>query len=424
MLKKAIVFLLLMTASVHVVAQVHAQWRGEIRDGSYKVENLINSWPAEGPELVWTAEVEGVGYSSPSVTEDAIYITGLIDTLEYVSAYDLQGKLLWKSELGPGWTASFNASRSTPLVVDDKVYAVSGLGYIACFDRFSGKTIWKKDAIREYEGHYDIWGVAESLLYHDGKVIFTPCGNRTTMVAMDALTSNTAWESESFGDSSAYVSPILINYAGEDRIIGVSSNYIFSVSPENGRIHWRKTYSDILPPTGNADFPIQNTTSPLYHEGQIYVTSGYDHVGVMYSLNEDGSDAELIWTDSTLDVHHGGVVLVNGYIYGSNWLNNGNGNWACIDWESGETMYEEKWINKGSIIAVNERLFCYEERFGNIAMVEASPEGFHIISQFQPTQERGWRHWSHPVIHNGILYNRFKDQLRAYRIAATTEVQF
>ncbi len=226
------------------------------------------------------------------------------------------------------------------------------------------------------------------------------------MVALNAESGKTVWESTSLPDSSAYVSPILINYAGRNFIVSVSSNYIFALDPGTGDIIWNKTYSDIHPPKEHPDFPISNTNSPLYHDGQIYVTSGYNHVGVMLKLNEDGSDADLIWTDSTLDVHHGGVVLVDGYIYGSNWLHNGNGNWCCIDWKTGETMYESSWINKGSIVAADNKLYCYEEKTGHIALVEPETDDFSIISTFRPNK-KGWPHWSHLVIRDGVLYVRY-----------------
>ena len=410
------VFLWLVMMTVQIQAQVISQWRGENRNGNYLEENLLGEWPENGPELLWSVDGIGEGYSSASVTEDAIYLTGLIDTLEYVTALDLDGNQLWQTVFGPGWNTTFAASRSTPTVIHDKVYVVSGLGHVACINRKTGDLDWKIDAHKKFEGEWDIWGVAESLLYFEGKIFYTPCGKRTTMVALDAMSGETIWESVSFPDSSAYVSPILINYEDRDMILSVTSNYIFAVDPENGDIIWRKTYTDIYPPIESPDFPISNTNSPLYHDGQLYVTSGYNHVGVMFKLNEDGSDADLIWTDSTLDVHHGGVVLLNGYIYGANWLHNGNGNWCCIDWKNGETMFEAAWINKGSIIGADNKLYCYEEKTGNIALVEPATNDFHVISTFRPI-ERGWPHWSHLVIRNAVLYVRYEETLMAFNIS-------
>ena len=95
-------------------AQQISQWRGDNRTGIYNDENLLEEWPESGPELLWSVNGIGEGYSSASVTEDAIYLTGLIDTIEYVTALDLGGKQLWQTEFGPGWITSFELSRSTP----------------------------------------------------------------------------------------------------------------------------------------------------------------------------------------------------------------------------------------------------------------------------------------------------------------------
>jgi len=407
---------LLISFPVYNQAQVLAEWRGERRSGIFPEKNLLDKWPENGPELLWSIEGIGEGFSSASVTEDAIYLTGLIDSTEFVTTLDLNGSKLWQTPLGPGWNTSFNASRSTPTVVGDFVFAVSGMGHIACLNRRTGEPVWNLDAYAKFEGEWDIWGVAESLLYHEGKIFYTPCGQRTTMVALDARSGETVWESIPLPDSSAYVSPILVKHGDRDMIVTVTSNYILALDPDNGNFLWKKTYSNILPPTEHPDFPISNTNSPLFHDGHIYVTSGYNHVGAMLKMKSDGSDADLVWTDSTLDVNHGGVVLMNGYIYGANWLHNGNGNWCCIDWKTGETMFEEAWINKGSIIAADNKLYCYEEKTGNIALVEPATDSLHVISSFRPIN-KGWPHWSHLVIRDGVLYLRYEDQLMAYNIS-------
>ncbi len=79
-------------------------------------------------------------------------------------------------------------------------------------------------------------------------------------------------------------------------------------------------------------------------------------------------------------------------------------------------MFEVSWINKGSIIAADNKLYCYEEKTGNIALVKPSTYDFDIISSFRPFH-KGWPHWSHLVIRNGVLYVRYKDVLKAYNIS-------
>jgi outer membrane protein assembly factor BamB len=188
------------------------------------------------------------------------------------------------------------------------------------------------------------------------------------------------------------------------------------VDASDGKILWKYDYASLRPEKGLEIWPgapFTNTITPLYHEGKIYITGGYEHVGAMFKLDDNGSAIHLLWIDSTLDCHHGGVVLVNGYIYGSNWISNASGNWCCIDWETGKTRYEEKWFTKGSIITADGMLYCYEEKNGNIGLVRATPEKFDLISRFRISEGRG-PHWSHPVIGEGILYIRHGEVLMAF----------
>ena len=137
----------------------------------------------------------------------------------------------------------------------------------------------------------------------------------------------------------------------------------------------------------------------------------------MLNLSEDGQSVDIAWISSVLDVHHGGVVKIGNHIYGSNWIDNRMGNWVCLDWETGEVKYETEWINKGSVIAAEGNLYCYEEKTGNIALVKATPEKFDIISSFKVPLGTG-PHWSHPLIKDGVLYIRHMDALMAYDIKA------
>jgi len=135
----------------------------------------------------------------------------------------------------------------------------------------------------------------------------------------------------------------------------------------------------------------------------------------MYELSEDGNQVQTKWTQPTLDVHHGGFVVVDGYIYGSNWLNNKKGNWVCLDWKTGKVMYENKWKNKGSVIAAEGMLYCYEEHKGNLALVRATPEKFDVVSSFQ-IKMGSKQHWAHPAISDGRLYVRHGEALMVYDI--------
>jgi len=141
-------------------------------------------------------------------------------------------------------------------------------------------------------------------------------------------------------------------------------------------------YTDFKTPYFDEEGSEINCVMPIYKDGKIFITSGYDHIAVMFNLSDDGPSVDVVWKEMNFDNHHGGVVEVKGYLYDSNWLHNGAGNWLYLDWETGEIMYDTKWINKGSIIYVDGLLDVYEERSGNIALVKTTPEKFNLISSF------------------------------------------
>ena len=182
---------------------------------------------------------------------------------------------------------------------------------------------------------------------------------------------------------------------------------------------WQGSFPDSRSTPNVVDHPISpviNVNTPLYHEGMIYISKGYDHEGVMFSISPDSEKIEQVWSDTVLDIHLGGMVLNNGYIYGSNWLHNRDGNWCCLNWETGEVMYETHWKNKGAIIQADGMLYCFEEKGGHMALVEPTPEEFRIKSSFKTAYGSGPA-WAHPVIRAGVLYIRRGKAVMAYNIA-------
>ena len=419
-LKLTLIFTFLI--ALHANAQILSQWRGENRDGIYNETGLLKQWPEDGPELLWFNDSLPKGYSSPAIDDFAIYTTGIIDTLDYLFALDFTRKMLWKTPVGGAWTNSFSDSRATPTIDGDKLYVESGTCVISCVDKKSGEILWQVDGFNTYEGIAGTWGYSESLVVLDDKVFFTPAGLQTTMVALNKNTGEEVWQTESLNDTAGYVSPILVNENGKNILITVLSNNVFGVDAENGKIMFSHNYSEIDDDRAYAlwNSPSAsriNTNSPIYYNKEIYVTSGYNHSGVKYKLNDAMNALEVVWTDSVLDVHHGGVVLVDNYLYGANWLNNSQGNWCCVNWETGKLAYETKWNTKGSVIYADGMLYCYEEKRGNLALVEPTPEKFNVISEFRITKGKG-PHWSHLVIKDKKLYVRHENALMVFDIAA------
>jgi outer membrane protein assembly factor BamB len=410
---KTNLFLLLLFLSSISYSQEIVDWRGPNRTGVYNETDLLDVWPKNGPELIWSTKNIYDGYSSVTVANNSIYLTGINDSFDVLIALDMSGKIKWQTPYGRAWNGSYNESRCTPTFENNKIYVSSGLGDLACIDANTGEIIWSVKASDELGGTFGRWGISESLLIVDNKLIYTPGGNQTTIVAYNKLTGELIWKSESINDDPSYVSPLLISRNGKKIITTVTNNYIIGVLPETGKILWQFDFGAQKAP----DARNNQTNTPLYSDGQLFVTSGYNHYGVMLNLSEDAESVSLAWVDSTLDVHHGGVVLVDGHIYGANWHHNRMGSWVCLDWNTGKVKYNEEWLNKGSIISADGKLYCYEEKSGNIALVKANPKEFKVISSFKVPFGKG-PHWSHPVIKNGVLYIRHMDALMAYSISS------
>ena len=382
-------------------------WRGPEHNGYYPDKGLLNQWPEAGPQMVFETEDAGKGYSSPLVVNDRVYITGLNEdgTREVFQCYNLQGKKQYTVEYGNPWKQSYPETRTTPAIVDGKAYVISGMAEIVCINIADGKILWKVDGGTKYQRQTGMWGTSECPLVFDDKVIYTPCGNQTAMVALNRNTGEEIWKTRPLNEKSGYVSPIMIEYKGKRQIVGSTNQTAFGVNPDNGEIMW--TYDDWGPRhTGQGGRDNIAPNSALYKDGRIFFCHGYNINGFQLQLADDLKSVKLTWRNETLDTHHGGYVLVNGKIYGSNWISNNDGNWCCVDWNTGKTDYEEKWTGgagKGSIIAADNKLYIYDERRGFVGLVKPDPAKFDVVSKFRVAKGSG-PYWAHMSIDKGVLY--------------------
>ncbi len=389
-----------------------AQWRGENRDGHYQEQGLLKMWPEQGPERILTVEGIGRGFSSVIVANNTIYVTGMMGTTDHLSAIDFAGNIKWQIPYGQSWPNSYPDTRSTPTIDGDRIYLVSGTGELVCIDAGDGAQIWSVNVDQDFEGEWGRWGVAESPLIVDDKVICSPGGNQTTVVAFNKHTGELAWKTKSLSAERSYVSPVLFEHQGHRFILAMTGEDLVAVDPETGDLSWVYKYFN---PEWSERRSLILVNTPIFKEDEIFISKGYDYPSVMLKLDPAGTSVQEKWVNRTLDTHHGGFVHVEGYIYGSNWTNNRLGNWVCLDWETGEVQYEVEWHNKGSVIFADGMLYCYEEKSGNIALVKPNPKTFEVVSSFKVDLGSG-PHWAHPTIYNGKLYVRHGDVLMVYNI--------
>lgn len=394
-----------------------AQWQGPDRNGIFPDTMLLGEWPDGGPEVLFISEDIGRGFSSAVATDSMIYVTGLKDSTEYLTAMDLRGNIRWQQPFGRAWNQSIPDSRCTPTVEGDRVYVLTGLDRMTCFHALTGQEIWIVDLHETYGSHWDMFGVSESLLLAEDLVIATPAGERTTVIALDKHTGALVWESASLGAQRSNMSPALISHCGKQYIITATRTHVLGVDARNGEILWTYHYN-ILDGEGENTTILANT--PTYQDSCLWITGGWDRESVMLEIAPDGRSVKEKFLDRTFDNQNHGVVLVDGYLYGSNFTGRNSGKWVCMNWDTGEIVWIGDFHNKGPVICADGMLYCYEEKRGHLALVKADPEAFTVISSFRVEEGKG-AHWARPSIYHGMLLIRHGEKLIAYDLRASAE---
>ena len=391
-------------AGIGLFSQEIAQWRGPNRDGIYNETGLLKQWPKKGPAMLWSYEELGNGHASVAVTKTKVFAAGTNDETGFIAALDHSGKLIWKTEYGKEWSESFPGVRSAPLFYIDKVYTLSGFGELVCLDAEKGNILWKVDLTVAYDGENIQWGYTENLLIDDDKLYCTPGGKNDNVLALNKDTGKLIWKSKGNSEKSAYCSPMIIKLANRKILATHTENSIIGIDVADGNFLWSFDHPN--------ECSVQPNT-PIYQDGLLYCTSGYGQGGVMLKLSPDGSSVTEVWRNKLLDPKMGGMVLVNGRIYGSG---DNSRKWYCLDWKTGEVMFRSDMMKCGDVIYADGLLYCYDDG-GTMGLVEPGANAFKLISSFKvPLGDD--QHWAHPVIHDKKLYIRHGTALMVYDIGA------
>src|SRR5665647_105966 len=386
------------------------EWRGPDRTGIYNETGLLKKWPVGGPKLLWESGKMGDGYSSATVTDDAIYVTGRKESSDVLTALTLEGKIKWETVYGKAWMANHTGSRCTPTFYNGNLYLVSGSGDIVCVSS-EGKIKWSKNHFALYDSKPLMFGISESPLIVDNMVITSPGGKKASMVAFNINDGSVAWEAEPLNDGPMYVNPKLIEYAGKKMIVTVMGENIIAVNSKDGKIMWKVNYATVNAATGMV--MKNHSTTPIYRDGYILIANGYNWVALKLKLSADGNSVQIVWENRSFDPQMGGVVLLGDNIYGNNHMSKPVDTWVCVDWKTGKTLWTSKWYSKGSVISADGMLYLYEERTGHVALAKPDPAKLNIVSEFQIKKGEG-PFWAHPVISKGRLYIRHGDMLMVY----------
>ena len=396
------------------------QWRGPDRDGISRDNGLLKQWPAGGPKLLWQVNDIGDGYSTPAVVGTRIYLMsnrGMEN--EFVQALSTQdGKPIWTTRVGnvgnPNQNPPYAKARSTPTVDGDFVYVLGSDGDLACLEARNGKIRWQKSIRKEFGGQPGEWAYAESPLVDGDLVVVTPGGAQATMAAVNKRTGATVWKSAvPDAGPAGYASAIVVKGGGRRQYVQLLPKGIVGVDAKTGQFLWR--YAEA------AKGPAQYIT-PIARDGNVY-GGALGVGGGLVRLKPDGGGvaAEQVYFARGLPNGIGGAVLVGENLYGTE----AGQKLVAAEFATGKVKWQADSIGWASVAYADGHLYLHGIN-GEVALVEATPEGYREKGRFSPPAQPKKKHvgpfpegaFAYPVIANGRLYIRDLGTLWAYDIKA------
>jgi len=393
------------------------QFRGPNRDNVSTDTGLLKEWDADGPALAWKASGLGLGFSSLAVTRDGIYTMGDQGTSQYVIALaPADGRLLWKTKVGPNWDDRYPGPRSTPTVDGALLYAIGTEGDVVCLETATGKERWRKSLVRDFGGQImSDWKFSESALVDGDRVVVTPGGESSAIVALDKRTGALVWKAPmpapgpNGRDGAGYASIVISNGGGVKQYVTLLGRGLISVRAADGVVLW--SYNRVA---NN----VANIPTPIVKGDFVFASSGYQAGAVLLKLAAAGAGkvtaTEVYFLEGrTFQNHHGGVILVGDAIYAGNGHRNGLP--ICLDFATGQVRWGGNIRNEGigsAALTYADGHVYYRYENGVMILVEATPTGYRQKGMFKLPS--GELNWAYPVVTGGKLYIRDKDELLVY----------
>jgi outer membrane protein assembly factor BamB len=381
------------------------QWRGPARSAVSAETGLLREWPAPGPPRVWSAANLGAGFGSIAVQGDRVFVQGMQKPQSVVSALNrADGKVLWTRSIGRAADNYMGSGpRGTPTLDGDRLYVLTENGDLACLRVQDGSLVWQRNILQDFGGRNIGWLISESPLVDGNHVIVTPGGRGAGMAALDKMTGKTVWTAKELSDQAGYASPIVADVQGVRTIMTLTSEGGVGVRASDGKLMWH------YPRVANGT---ANITTPIFHDNKVFYSSDYGTGGALLTLRAEGGEVRAQETYFTREMqnHHGGIVLVNNYLYGFN-----NSILTCLEFATGKVMWRHRSVGKGSLAYADGHLYLLSED-NVVGLAEATPAGYREKGRFTIV-DQGWPSWAHPVVSGGRLYIRNQGILTAYNIA-------
>ena len=387
------------------------QYRGPAGDGVSSESIGTVDWSQRAPKVRWRTDTPR-GFSSFCVADGRAF-TVIVrndnqgNNAETVLALDTAtGDELWSVSLGSsdykagGGDAGAKGNkggdgpRSTPSCDGERVYVYDSYMLLSCFHAESGKLLWSKDILGEFDGRNIKWLNASSPLLDDEHVYVAGGGANKSFLAFDKITGSLVWES---GDeTTTHATPRIATIDGKRQIIFFTKSGLVSVAAETGEELWNTPFQ----------FSVSTAASPLVDDNLVYCSAGYGVGAGLFKIRKNGNDyvADEVWIkENQLMNHWSTPVIKDGHLYGIyEFKKYGDAPLQCVELKTGEIKWSHRGFGPGNCILVGDKLVVLSDD-GTLVLVEAKPDAYHEMTRAKVIEGKCW---STPAFSDGKVYVR------------------
>lgn len=366
------------------------QFLGPERNSTSPQKNILRTWPASGPEVLWSVSI-GIGYGGPVVTDGKVYLLDRIDSIgDIMRSFELAtGKELWNYPIKSPGTCPFPGSRSVPAVDGNCVYACGAVGDLFCVDINTHKQIWHKNIWTDFGGtQLPVWAISQCPLVYGNLVIVSSHAPGAGVVAYNKQSGDMVWKTPNLGNET-YVSPSVAKISGEDQIVMVTSSTnpfghqgaektlgkIVGIEPLTGKVLWEYK---------NWECHISVANALEAGDNKLLVVGGYELGCVMIKVDKksDGSfGVTELFKHNDFGDHTKPPILYKGYFYAQFTTNGKRDGLVCMDMD-GKIMWKTKnepKFDKGSMILA-DGLILATDGTNKLYLIEPDPSGFKPLA--------------------------------------------